>query len=256
MSTVDLLYNMHPEPYPGYKFNVYIQALFMSFSKISHLEDGIETDAFVEGGLNHHVHSLFRPVARERQVVFERGMAFRGVGTQLWSSRFHVGQRLNTDIVVAINDRGGQLRDLLLLHGAVVKNWSCSDLDAMNSAILLERFVLAYETLESFPTAAGLMGEMGIPGQVSIPNSREITSAQAQQQRRQEAQQQRAERERREPGQERTQSTDAQTAEIRERRDAQKQADEARAAQREALAKERAERIEEIRRKRAGNAVM
>lgn len=225
MNAVDYIYNMHPEPYPGYRFNVYIQAVTMSFSKISHLEDSIDTEPLVEGGLNHHVHSLLKPVSRERQVVFERGMAFRGAATALLTDRFHVGQRLNTDIVVAINDRGGQLRNLLLLHGAVVREWNCSDLDAMSSAILLERFVLAYETLESFPTAAGVLGELGVPGLVSIPNSRESGAAQGT-----------------ESGSQR-ESQESETPPEAETGDS--------AAPQDDDAKERAEKIDEIKRKRA-----
>ena len=164
MPVSDLLLNLHPEPYPGYKFNVYIQALQMGFSKITRVEDSIETEALPEGGVNDHVHSLYLPVSTERTMVFERGMAFRGALFAGASMRFHVGQRINTDIVITVSGRDGSLQNIFLIHGAVVKQWSCSDLDAMSSNVMVERFEVVYETFESFPTAGALAGEAGVGG--------------------------------------------------------------------------------------------
>ena len=158
MSIGSTLLNLRPEPVPGYKFQVFINNIRMGFSKVTNIEESIETEPLQEGGVNDRVYSLRKPVSTERSLVFERGMGSRGLVMTMLTLRFAVGQRIPQDILILVCDRTGTITHIYQVHGAVVKKCSVSDLDAMNSEVLIERFEIAYETLESCPIAAGVAG--------------------------------------------------------------------------------------------------
>ncbi len=162
MSIESAILNRFPEPIPGYKFKVYIQNICLGFAKVTNIEEAIETETIQEGGVNDRVYSLRSPWKQERTMVFERGVAGRGIATVLLSLRFTVGQRMPDDIVVTVSGRDDTISKIILIHGAVVKKWSCSDLDAMSSELLIERFEVAYETMEQCPITAGGMGAVGV----------------------------------------------------------------------------------------------
>lgn len=150
MDAASLLLNLHPEPLPGYKFQVYIQNLCLGFSKVTNIENSIETEPLQEGGVNDRVYSLRKPQSTERTMLFERGIASRGLVMMALSLRLAVGQRLPEDIMILVMGRDGLPGKVYFVHGAVVKKCTYSDLDAMSGEVLLERFEIAYETLECF----------------------------------------------------------------------------------------------------------
>ena len=152
------LLNLQPEPVPGYKFQVFINNIRLGFSRVTNIEESIETEPFQEGGVNDRVYSLRRPISAERTLVFERGLADRSLVTDLLTLRFAVGQRIPQDILILVGGRSGAIATLYQVHGAVVKKWSVNDLDAMNSQVLIERFEVAYETLENHQIAGKLLG--------------------------------------------------------------------------------------------------
>lgn len=159
-----------PEPIPGYKFQVYINAARMGFSKVTNIEESIETEALQEGGVNDRVYSLRTPVRSERTLVFERGLGGRGLLSSLPSLRFVVGQRIATDIIIVVGDRNGAIAAIYQVHGAVIKKCVLGDLDAMRSDIVIERFELTYETMERCPiTAAALGTPLEISGLSAFP---------------------------------------------------------------------------------------
>ena len=151
MSFANSLVSLHPEPIPGYKFKVYLQGLCMGFLRISNLENTIETEPLQEGGVNDRVYSLVKPVSTERTLVLERGVAGQGVTALLMMAQLAVGQRLLADIVITVHDRDGNIGQIFLVHGAVTKRISFEAIDAMSGQTLIQRFELAYETLENYP---------------------------------------------------------------------------------------------------------
>lgn len=148
MDAASLLLNLHPEPLPGYKFQVFIQNVPMGFSRVTNIEQSVETEPLQEGGVNDRVYSLCRPQSTERTMMFERGTAGRGLAPTIFARRFAVGQRLPEDILILVMNRSGLPARAYFVHGAVVRRCTWSDLDAMSGALLIERFEIAYETLE------------------------------------------------------------------------------------------------------------
>lgn len=150
MADFNPLLDFDPEPTRTYKFWVILQAFRLGFSKISGIESSVEFEAFHEGGVNHKTISLLKPFSGERTLVMERGAASRGVVTEILTSRFTVGSRLPTDLIVAVLNPNNVLSKMYLVTGCTVKKWSVSDLDASSSEVLIERFELSYESVEDF----------------------------------------------------------------------------------------------------------
>ncbi len=138
-------------PVPGYNFQVFIQMVPMSFSKISGLENGVETEPFVEGGYNRYTKSLLKPVSTEKILTLERGMvsaANMNFLAAMLAGRFAVGQRLNIPLALVVRDHGGKLAKIYAIEGATVRKWSASELNAASGNIIIETFELVYERLE------------------------------------------------------------------------------------------------------------
>lgn len=150
--------NQRPEPVPGHKFQVFVSNVRMGFSKVTNIEESIETQAFQEGGVNDRVYSLCRPASTERTLVFERGLGNRALAAGLLNGSFAVGRRILPDILILVGTGSGTISNIYQVHGAVIRRWSLGDLDAMSSQVVIERFELTYETLESCPVSKSLAG--------------------------------------------------------------------------------------------------
>ena len=158
MSIASTILNLHPDPVPGYKFQVFINNIRFGFSKVTNIETAVETEPLQVGGVNDRVYSLRTPVKAERTLVLERGVASRGIAFTLITLRLDVGQRIPNDIYIFISNRNGVVTNLYSVHGAVVKKIRLSDLNAMSSDVLIESFEMTYETMESCPITAGILG--------------------------------------------------------------------------------------------------
>ena len=153
----------------NYRFLVFIQGIPLGFSKIKNIVSEVETDSIVVGGINTYAVSLIKPTTKEKTMVFERGVTsgiMPNMKRMLASARFSVGQRLPMDIVIAVRNGKGGIEKLYFVHGAMVKSWKCSDLDAMHDEVLIESFEIVYETLEeqvALVMGAGLLaGLLGL----------------------------------------------------------------------------------------------
>jgi len=166
MGIISAIYNGHPEPYPVNKFRVFIQGFPLGFSKITNIERSYETDVLQEGGNNDMVYSLSKPRTNENTIVFERGIAARGLVTALLELRFAAGQRLTEDILIMVGDRRGSICSLITLQGCYVKSWKTGDLDASSGELWIERFEVAYEKLDTNPISSLLAG--GVTGTLGI----------------------------------------------------------------------------------------
>jgi len=147
-------------PLPAYSFLVFMQMVPMGFSKISSIEYAIDTEPLVEGGVNSYVRSLVTPSKSEKKMVFERGIASRMIEDNL-TSRFSVGSRLNTPVIIIVKDINGFPSKMYELTGGFVKKWSQSDLDASKGAIQIEKIEIVYENIEvlGFPIPVSMLSK-------------------------------------------------------------------------------------------------
>lgn len=132
------------DPLSAYNFHVRLGLLEFGFSKVSGLQRTRETFTYQEGGLNDRVHVLTGPTKSCGTIRLERGAYFGE-----YFPFYLAGERLKWPMRVELwsFDPLPLLGKVYTLTGLVVKKWEAGDLDALQSAVLIDRFELDYEYL-------------------------------------------------------------------------------------------------------------
>lgn len=131
------------DPLLGFAFRVRIGLLEFGFSKVSGLQRESDVLTYQEGGLNDRIHVLPGPVKSCGTLRLERG-AYAGEYFPLYLA----GERI-PDLRIEVWDTVCQkpMGKVYTLVGLVVRKWEAGDLDAQQSALLIDRFELNYEYL-------------------------------------------------------------------------------------------------------------
>jgi phage tail-like protein len=147
MDAVDLL---NPDPPLSFRFGVFFFAggvipnpVDIRFQKVSGLSAEVDTDPIAEGGQNLYTQQVPSRV-RYNNLVLERGLV---VGSPL-NIEFNVALSLfrftpSNVLVTLFNDDSHPLAGWLFMNAYPVK-WSVADLDALESAVLIETMELSY----------------------------------------------------------------------------------------------------------------
>lgn len=128
----------------AFRFRVFLNQDEFGFSKISGLSRERPTVTIREGGLNDRVHVLPGPVTGCGTIRLERG-AYAGEVFPFYL----VGESLKTPMRVEVWDPTGRkkLEKCYTLTGLVVRKWEAGEFNAMENALLINRFELDYESL-------------------------------------------------------------------------------------------------------------
>ncbi|MDN5821217.1 MAG: phage tail protein [Brachybacterium sp.] len=121
------------------------------FQSVSGLSVEYETEEYAEGGENRYVHKL--PVRTTySDLVLTRGM-FTGSETIAWFLEAFRDQVFSPRslTVTLLNERSEPLRTWNVVH-AIPKKWSISDLDAQESAVVIETLELTYRYFHVSPS--------------------------------------------------------------------------------------------------------
>lgn len=130
------------DPLEAYAFHVRLGVLEFGFSKASGLGRESESVIYQEGGLNDRVHVLRAPVKNCGVLRLERG-AYAGE----YFPFYLAGERLGVPMRIEVRPPGGAPLPgkCYTLTGLSVKKWEAGELDAVHSAVLIDRFELDYE---------------------------------------------------------------------------------------------------------------
>lgn len=134
------------DPLAAYQFHVRLGLLEFGFSKVSGLQQSRETITYQEGGLNDRVHVLPGPTKSCGTIHLERGVYF-GEYVPLYL----VGERLKDPMRVELWTTFAPiplLGKVYTLTGLVVKHWEVGELDALQNALVIDRFDLDYESMQ------------------------------------------------------------------------------------------------------------
>ena len=136
------------EPLAAYAFRVWAGKTEFGFSKVSGLARETETFTYQEGGLNDRVHVLRGAVKNADTLRLERGV-YAGNDFPFYL----VGERLKNTMRIEIWNPANQVRSdkVYLLSGLIVKIWEVGELDALQNAVLIDRFELSYEYFTIVP---------------------------------------------------------------------------------------------------------
>lgn len=132
------------EPLAAFLFRVRLGDKEFGFSKVSGLQREIETFTYQEGGLNDQVHIFPGAVKNGGTVHLERGSY---AGEQF--PFYFVGERLKVPMLIEVyrSSDWQKVDKSYTLDGLVVKKWEVGEMDAMQNALLIDRFELGYENL-------------------------------------------------------------------------------------------------------------
>lgn len=140
------------DPLPSFNFIAYVRALPVPFSKISSIEQVVETQTLQEGGENRYVRSLRAPNTKENLLVMEHGvlsgdLLFDAVWGAATSQLFKVGNAISC-IFIIVKGNDQKIRRMYAVYDLVVKKWSISELDASRSNLLIEKLELSYQRID------------------------------------------------------------------------------------------------------------
>ncbi len=132
------------DPLAAYAFRIFLDAQEFGFSRVSGLGREVEAVVYQEGGLNDRVHVLRGAVKNCGTLRLERG-AYAGE----YFPFYLAGERLGVPMRIEVRPGGGGNLSgkIYTLAGLVVRKWEAGELDAVQSAILIDRFELDYEYL-------------------------------------------------------------------------------------------------------------
>lgn len=142
---------------PGYNFIVYMGSLQMNFAKISGIDNEIEVETLVEGGVNDEVHILHKNRSQGGRLIFENGVGNlkRPLDALFKASLLGAYLRLPGTILVLSADKkkaadANAVAEKVVAkvygyNGALPVKWSLQDLDAQTGQILIERIELIHQ---------------------------------------------------------------------------------------------------------------
>ena len=133
------------DPLRGFRFLVEIEGLTSGgFQRVKGLQREIKHESYREGGVNEYEHKLFSQVSYPA-VVLERGLARE----DLWQWAFDAseGRIQRKNIFIRLQNEAGVKVWAWQLDWALPVKWTCSDLDANASQVVMESLELAHHGL-------------------------------------------------------------------------------------------------------------
>lgn len=130
-----------------YEFDVRINLIQVSFSKITNIGNEIETEVFVEGGNNDY------PIVRQKApqkpsvIVFEKGMT-KTFGGSVYAV-LRQGMKL-ANLLIFVKKEGKIVRIYGIDEGLILSK-KFTDLDANSSTVLIEKLELAHTGISEIP---------------------------------------------------------------------------------------------------------
>lgn len=137
---------------PSYTFDVSLDGVSFSFSKIENLSSQIDIDTIVEGGKNNSPVILRNPKRSPDILVLERGLY-----TTVKDMSFALFMEGSKIASIHINvKRNGSIVRMFFISGGVVVRREYSPLSAMDSGVLIETLQIAHTGLVELPLPFGV----------------------------------------------------------------------------------------------------
>ena len=133
------------DPFRGFRFLVEIEGITSAgFQRVKGLQMEIKYESYREGGVNEYEQKLFSQVSYPA-VTLERGLARDDLWQ--WALDASEGRIQRKNIWIHLQNEAGEKAWAWQLDWALPVKWSCSDLDANASQIVMESLELAHHGL-------------------------------------------------------------------------------------------------------------
>lgn len=133
---------------PSYSFSVTLDEIPVSFSKVRNISGSVQYDAIVEGGNNDAPVLLKKPKSNPDTLILEKG-----VTTSTMDALLAVVKEgfMISNILINVNKNGKLVRSFYVTNGVITAR-QFSDLDASDSAVLIEALQITHTGLTEVPT--------------------------------------------------------------------------------------------------------
>ena len=132
---------------PSYSFSVQLDNIKMRFTKVSNISGSIEIETVVNGGFNETPVVLRKPRRNPDMLVFEKGIY--SSKEDMGFAALKEGSKINSIIIMML--RNGQTVRTFCAEGGVVIKRQFTNLDAMESAVLMETLQVAHMGITEIP---------------------------------------------------------------------------------------------------------
>lgn len=137
------------DPLRGFRFQVEIEGISGGgFARAKGLSREVKYESFREGGVNDYEHKLLSQVSYP-PVVLERGLALPVMWQ--WAEDVANGIIVRRKVSIRLQDEAGAAAWAWHIDGALPVKWSCTDLDAHSSQVLMESIELVHHGLRRDP---------------------------------------------------------------------------------------------------------
>ena len=133
---------------PSYSFEVTLDSISFSFSRVSNISGSIQYDSYVEGGSNDAPVLLRKPKNQPDTLILERGVTNTTMGKLF--SQIKEGCRIS-EIQISVKKDGKTVRSFCASNGVITAR-QFSDLDASESSVLLESLQIVHTGLTEMPS--------------------------------------------------------------------------------------------------------
>jgi phage tail-like protein len=135
------------DPFRGFRFLVEIEGLLSgAFVRVKGLSRELKHESFKEGGVNDFEHKLASQVSYP-PLVLEHGLALPELWK--WAEDAGHGNVQRRKVTIRLQDESGKDVPAWCWHAdnAIPVRWTCSDLDAHSSQVVMESIELAHHGL-------------------------------------------------------------------------------------------------------------
>ncbi len=133
------------DPFRGFRYLIEMDGLIRGgFVRIKGLSRELKYESYREGGVNEYEHKLVTGVTHP-VVVLERGLALDDLWK--WALAAADGDVARRTVFVRMQDEAGEKAWAWQIEDAIPVKWSCSDVDANSSQVMMESLELAHHGL-------------------------------------------------------------------------------------------------------------
>lgn len=133
------------DPLRGFRYLVEIEGIVSgAFLRVKGLSREVRTESYREGGVNEYEHKLLAQVTYP-SIVLERGLALDDLWK--WALAAADGDATRKTLRVRLQDEADKRVWAWQIEHALPVKWTCTDLDAKESQVLMETLELAHHGL-------------------------------------------------------------------------------------------------------------
>ena len=137
---------------PSYSFEVSLDGVHFSFSKVDNISSSIDIDTIVDGGNNNAPVILRKPKTNPDVLVLEKGIytTFKDMSFAM----FKEGTKIRS-IHINVLRNGYTVRMFFITNGVIVRR-DFSPLDSLGSAVMIETLQIVHTGITGLPLPFGL----------------------------------------------------------------------------------------------------